>query len=189
LSAVLLDISKRPLRFEKVASPILTQKLQFSSSAAGTKKDKVPFYGRPAPPSSSEASSLNFLQRVTVALHSATTALADPERGDAVAALGDVTGHMALMNLHDIMKKDETGRLILQDRPLIHNAAFDFDELEKKPGTFGHAYATFMKGHGFDPDGRSQVRFVQDPDLAYVMLRYRQVSQNLHKVLHEMKKV
>eukprot|EP00978_Attheya_sp_CCMP212_P043019 scaffold273332_cov51-Attheya_sp.AAC.1 len=105
LSAVLLDIGKRPLRFEKVGS----QKLQFSSSAAGTKKDKVPFYGRPAPPSSSEASSLNFLQRVTVALHSSTTALADPERGDAVAALGDVTAHMALMNLHDVMKKDETG--------------------------------------------------------------------------------
>eukprot|EP00978_Attheya_sp_CCMP212_P041382 scaffold236691_cov33-Attheya_sp.AAC.1 len=78
------------------------------------------------------------------------------------------------------MKKDETGRLILQERPLIHNAAFDFDELEKKPGTFGHAYATFMKGHGFDPDGRSQVRFVQDPDLAYVMLRYRQCHDFWH---------
>ena len=33
----------------------------------------------------------------------------------------------------------------------------------------------FLKSHDFDPDERSDVQFIEDPDLAYVMLRYRQV--------------
>lgn len=37
-----------------------------------------------------------------------------------------------------------------------------------------------MKGHGFDPDGRAAIRFIADPDLAYIMLRYRQCHDFWH---------
>ena len=43
--------------------------------------------------------------------------------------------------------------------------------------SFGYQYASFMKRHGFDPDERADIRFIADPDLAYIMLRYRQVSE------------
>ena len=37
-----------------------------------------------------------------------------------------------------------------------------------------------MTSHGFLADERAQVRFVDDPELAYVMLRYRQVHDFWH---------
>ncbi len=46
--------------------------------------------------------------------------------------------------------------------------------------TFGEAYARFMGEHGFDPDHRDAVRFVDDDELAYVMLRYRQTHDFAH---------
>jgi len=46
--------------------------------------------------------------------------------------------------------------------------------------TFGHRYAEYMLDHGYTPSGRSAVRFVDDPELAYVMQRYREVHDFLH---------
>lgn len=37
-----------------------------------------------------------------------------------------------------------------------------------------------MKRHGFGVDSRAPVRFIDDPELAYVMLRYRQVHDFWH---------
>lgn len=96
-----------------------------------------------------------------------------------------VTGHFALQNMYDRMMSDPTGRRILKDKPLVDGRAIDLDSLlssrstnsADSPTTFGHEYASFMKGHGFDPDERADIRFIADPDLAYIMLRYRQVSE------------
>jgi ubiquinone biosynthesis protein COQ4 len=46
--------------------------------------------------------------------------------------------------------------------------------------TFGEAYGQFLRGHGFDPDDRSAVKYIQDPELAYIMLRYRQCHDYWH---------
>ena len=48
------------------------------------------------------------------------------------------------------------------------------------PGTFGRAYGAFMGRHGFDADDRSPVTLVDDEELAYVLLRYRQVHDYWH---------
>mmetsp|Transcript_66628 Transcript_66628/g.152677 ORF Transcript_66628/g.152677 Transcript_66628/m.152677 type:complete len:153 (-) Transcript_66628:38-496(-) len=48
------------------------------------------------------------------------------------------------------------------------------------PGTFGRAYYDFMASHGFRPEERPTVRFVDDPELAYIMLRYREIHDYLH---------
>mmetsp|Transcript_24491 Transcript_24491/g.38529 ORF Transcript_24491/g.38529 Transcript_24491/m.38529 type:complete len:138 (-) Transcript_24491:364-777(-) len=37
-----------------------------------------------------------------------------------------------------------------------------------------------MNGRGFDPGERPSVRYVDDPELAYVMLRYREVHDFVH---------
>mmetsp|Transcript_31430 Transcript_31430/g.92154 ORF Transcript_31430/g.92154 Transcript_31430/m.92154 type:complete len:285 (+) Transcript_31430:104-958(+) len=128
------------------------------------------------------ASGLTPLERVGVAIHSATTALADPTRADAVAALGEVTGHVALQSIHRRMHSDPTGKRILQDRPLVDNASIDIEHLSQTLplNTFGHQYASFMMGHGFDPDGRAAIKFIADPELAYIMLRYRQCHDFWH---------
>eukprot|EP00566_Odontella_aurita_P015950 CAMPEP_0113594560 /NCGR_PEP_ID=MMETSP0015_2-20120614/39152_1 /TAXON_ID=2838 /ORGANISM="Odontella" /LENGTH=281 /DNA_ID=CAMNT_0000501585 /DNA_START=74 /DNA_END=920 /DNA_ORIENTATION=- /assembly_acc=CAM_ASM_000160 len=134
---------------------------------------KIPFYGAARDTRPTGLFSLSPLQRISVAVHSATTALADPSRADAVAALGEVTGHMALYAMYDKMMLDPTGQRILRDRPIVDSKIIDLNALLKSDeGTFGHVYAKFMQSHGFDPDERSNVRFISDPELSYIMLRY-----------------
>jgi len=141
-----------------------------------------PFYGSPRKPKGNESRSIP--NRLAVAIHYATTAFSDPTRADAVAALAEITGPVTLQRLAQQMKRDAVGKRILQDRPIVSKATIPYEqfirdapeEVVSAPDiTFGQAYGFFLKSHGFDPDERDEVRFVEDEELAYVMLRYRQV--------------
>ena len=121
------------------------------------------------------------LTRGFLATFSAVKSLQNPLRADMVAALGEATGEPALRRLREAMRGDKEGRRILAERPLITREAMDLPTLATLPqGTFGEAYASFMGHHDFDPDERQPVRFVEDEELAYVMLRYRQVHDFWH---------
>ncbi|KAL9185067.1 hypothetical protein ACHAXT_002844 [Thalassiosira profunda] len=182
-----------------------------------------PFYGTPRPPSSryvappddAEGSSsdeeqrnrhlppLSPLQRLATLVHSSLTALNDPTRADAVAAVGEVTGSYALSRMRAGMEANGVGRRILTERPVVDEKVAEraFELLqqhtdETSPSsinfhnpinggrdrgmTFGAAYATFLQTHEFDPNDRSAVRFLSDPDLSYVMTRYRQCHDYWH---------
>lgn len=79
------------------------------------------------------------------------------------------------------MLQSSTGRQILSDRPLITTETVPIEALATYPeGTLGKAYANFMTERGFVSDERSDVKFVDDVDLAYVMTRYRQVHDFWH---------
>jgi ubiquinone biosynthesis protein COQ4 len=56
------------------------------------------------------------------------------------------------------------------------NITFGQKEEQTENITFGETYAAFMLRNGFDPDERSPVQYIDDSELAYIMLRYRQVS-------------
>jgi ubiquinone biosynthesis protein COQ4 len=165
----------------KVASR--DKRLLLTCRAVSSSSNDVPFYGLPRP-ASDEGPSL--LKRLGVALHSATTAFSDPTRADAVAALGEVTGHVALTNMYDRMMSDATGQDILRDRPIVSKANLPIDDFLRQasdddaPMTFGKAYGVFLKGHGFDPDERDEVKHISNPELAYIMLRYRQCHDYWH---------
>lgn len=77
------------------------------------------------------------------------------------------------------MSETETGRLVLSEQPRITNAsvahAWDLPE-----GTFGAAYAQFMGSRNFQADERPPVRFIDDPELAYVVARAREVHDFWH---------
>ena len=47
-------------------------------------------------------------------------------------------------------------------------------------GTFGHAYAQFMGSRNFQADDRPPVRFLEDPELAFVAARAREVHDFWH---------
>jgi len=120
------------------------------------------------------------LEKVVVAATSAVGALRDPTRADLVAALGDATGGAALEAMRRRMLADEIGREILVERPVVSESV-RLAELRLLPeGSFGRAYAAFMDSHGFDAAERPPVKYVDDPELAYVMLRYREVHDFLH---------
>lgn len=145
-----------------------------------------PFYGSPRPPPP-EPHDLSFTQRVSKTVHSAVTVFSNPARDDALAALGELTGHVALVSIRDRMLQDPTGQRLLRERPTVDNTSLlrgttsiRGSESGASKLTFGRAYASFMKKHGFEPEARSGVLYVSDPELAYVMLRYRQCHDFWH---------
>ena len=121
------------------------------------------------------------LQKNFIGIFSAFKALNNPHRADAVAALGEVTGRAALERMRTKMRSDSVGRELLRDRPLLDNTGLAKLNLHELPaGTFGHAYSQYLNCHGFDPDERDVVKFVDDEELAWVMTRYRQTHDFGH---------
>jgi ubiquinone biosynthesis protein COQ4 len=152
-------------------------------------------------PSSSENNSqeerhcippLTPLQRLGTLLHSSLTAINNPTRADAVAAVGEVTGSYALSKILVAMEKNDVGRRILVERPIVddtvakralkllehHNQ--NIEQQQSNNITFGAAYATFLQTHDFHPNERSKIRYISDPNLSYVMTRYRQSHDYWH---------
>ncbi|XP_046387974.1 ubiquinone biosynthesis protein COQ4 homolog, mitochondrial-like [Ischnura elegans] len=105
-------------------------------------------------------------------------------RPDMIAVLGETTGRGALESIHEKMKNDEEGSQILRDQPRINSRTVDLDRLSKMPiGSLGRVYTEFLNVHKITPDSRRPVQFVDDPDLAYVMQRYREVHDLVHALL------
>ncbi|CCM04084.1 uncharacterized protein FIBRA_06243 [Fibroporia radiculosa] len=83
---------------------------------------------------------LNLFEKGFLAVGSALMSLADPRRGDMVAALGDTTSGPVLPRLRDIMLDSAEGRKILKERPRVNSQTVDMDKLAMLPeGTFGRA--------------------------------------------------
>lgn len=82
--------------------------------------------------------------------------------------------------MHERMQVDEIGREILQERPVIAEST-RIEVLREYPaGTFGKAYADWMEARQYRPEERPEVKYVDDPELAYVMQRYREVHDFVH---------
>ncbi|KAF2076021.1 hypothetical protein CYY_002681 [Polysphondylium violaceum] len=122
----------------------------------------------------------NLFQKVLLTFGSAIVAFHNPARGDMVATLGEVTGGCAIKKIKENMKSDPIGREILLTRPRILESTYPANLHLLPETTFGGAYYKWMKGHGFSPDERTQVRMIEDDEDAYVMQRYREVHDFWH---------
>ena len=108
----------------------------------------------------------------------------DTYRQDLVATLGETTGLSALEKIRRKMLLDKTGRKLLRNKPLITPQTIQFDQLASLPqDTFGYAYYNFMTLHQLSPLDRTEVKYIGDDELAYIMLRYRQVHDFWHVLL------
>ena len=124
---------------------------------------------------------LTHFQRAGVAVGSALISFLDPSRGDMVALLGEATGAPALRALRAQMAASPDGAWLLAHRPRVRGAAFSPAALAAHPpGSLGAAYAAYTAAHGFSADARSEVRLLADPELAFVMARYREVHDFWH---------
>lgn len=127
---------------------------------------------------------LSPFQRVLLSVGSAAMCLYNPSRDDMISTFGETTGHAALTKVREQMMQDPEGQQILNDKPIISSKTIDLEYLGSLPdGTLGKEYWRFLSYNGFDPDGRRPVHFVDDPDLVYIMLRYRQIHDLLHSLL------
>jgi ubiquinone biosynthesis protein COQ4 len=124
---------------------------------------------------------LSLPQRAFLVNYYAWGSLMDPKRGDLVAGLGDTTSPIALQAIHKQMMSNPGGRKLLKTKPLISEDTLKQYDLANLPhDSFGKAYVQFMGEHGFSADERSPVRYISDPELAYVLVRYRQVHDFWH---------
>ncbi|KAJ3099029.1 Ubiquinone biosynthesis protein [Phlyctochytrium planicorne] len=122
-------------------------------------------------------------KRLPIAIKSALTAFADPTRQDMIAALGETTGSFVLERMRDQMLLDATGRKILRERPEINSSTLDLEALRKQRlGTLGREYVNYLDYHNVSPDTRTEVKYIYNDELAYVMKRYRQVHDFWHTV-------
>ena len=129
-----------------------------------------------------EPYSLTVTQRAFLVPIFGIGALMDPKRGDLVAGFGDLLSTESnLRKLKRRMQQTGEGTRILREKPLITEEGLNMENLRKLPtDSLGYNYATFMDEHGFSANERSKVRFMSDPDLAYIVIRYRQVHDFWH---------
>ena len=126
----------------------------------------------------------SLFQRALLSIGSASVALLNPHRGDMIACLGEVTGDTALKSMREKMLESEEGMEILRDMPRINSHTVCFETLSNLPdNTLGRVYADFMTDNKITADSRLPVQFISDPDLAYVMQRYREVHDLVHATL------
>ncbi|KAH7884343.1 coenzyme Q biosynthesis protein Coq4-domain-containing protein [Phlebopus sp. FC_14] len=124
---------------------------------------------------------LSSFENAFLAVGSAVMALINPRRGDMVAALGETTAGSTLPKLRDTMLDSPEGRRILKDRPRINSQTLDIDRLKSLPdGTFGREYVRWLESCNVTPDSREPVHYISDPELAYVMQRYRETHDFYH---------
>ncbi|EMC98047.1 hypothetical protein BAUCODRAFT_22893 [Baudoinia panamericana UAMH 10762] len=127
---------------------------------------------------------LTLLERGGLAIGSAFGSLRNPYRHDLIAALGEATAKPYFVSrLRRAMLENPTGRRILRDKPRITSQSMSLERLRQLPAnTVGHAYAAWLDREGVTPDTRDSVRYIDDPEEAYVMQRYRETHDFTHAI-------
>lgn len=81
------------------------------------------------------------------------------------------------------MLSSPTGRRILRDKPRITSKTMRLEELRQMgENSVGRAYANWLDREGVTPDTRDAVRYIDDPEEAYVMQRYRETHDFTHAI-------
>jgi ubiquinone biosynthesis protein COQ4 len=127
---------------------------------------------------------LTTIERGALALGSAFGSLFNPYRHDLIASLGEATAKPYFISrLHRAMLSNPDGRRILRDRPRITSKNMRLEELREYPeNSVGRAYAAWLDREGVTPDTRDPVRYIDDPEEAYVMQRYRETHDFTHAI-------
>ncbi|XP_033121947.1 ubiquinone biosynthesis protein COQ4 homolog, mitochondrial-like [Anneissia japonica] len=123
-------------------------------------------------------------QKLLLSVGASIMALYNPYRHDMVAVAGEATGYWALKQMHTKMMNDPVGKLILEEKPRINSTTIDFECLRSLPNeTLGKQYISFMDKNNISADTRAMTKFVDDPELAYVIQRYREIHDFNHLLL------
>ncbi|KAK2764766.1 coenzyme Q biosynthesis protein Coq4 [Colletotrichum kahawae] len=125
---------------------------------------------------------LNRIEKASLAIGAGIWSLLSPYRADLIAAVGEATATpYFIYRLRDAMLADPTGRRILRDRPRMTSTTLNLARLRQLPeNSVGRAYVGWLDAEGVSPDTRTSVRFIDDPECAYVMQRYRECHDFYH---------
>lgn len=127
---------------------------------------------------------LNAFQRAFLFASSGMAAFINPRRADLIATFGEMTVQPYFARrLKTQMLSDRVGRQILKEKPRISSTTLDIGALRNlAPETVGYQYTQWLETENVSPDTRRAVRFVDDPEEAYVMQRYRECHDFYHAI-------
>ncbi|KAF5296559.1 hypothetical protein FQA39_LY12477 [Lamprigera yunnana] len=169
---VLFMLQKRLLSTVTIIRPLCTtthENIPFNAFEDDRKKHYIP---------------INNFQRAVLSAGSALVSLFNPQRGDMIACLGELTGESAAKYMLNKMESSPEGMQILKNRPRINSKTVDLEKLKTYPeGTLGKVYSNFLDNNKVTPDSRPMVQFVEDVNIAYAIQRYREVHDLIHTTL------
>jgi len=111
--------------------------------------------------------------------------LRDSAKTREIHRVGELTGQPRFRQLLAELAGTAEGRRLLAERPELNAERVDFARLRRLPrGTLGAAYAGHLDDHGLTANAEDTLTtLVDDPDIAYLMRRGRQVHDVWHALL------
>jgi ubiquinone biosynthesis protein COQ4 len=111
--------------------------------------------------------------------------LADSTKTHEIHRVEEITGRPRYRHLLAEMPGTAEGRRILDERPELSSDHVDYDTLRALPAsTLGGAYVRHLDDNHITADYQAAAtRHVDDPDMAYLMRRFRQTHDVWHALL------
>ncbi len=111
--------------------------------------------------------------------------LGDSNQTSEIHRVEEITGRPSYRRLLDEMRRDAEGQRLLAERPELSSDFIDYDALRRMPETtLGGKYVRHLDGNKITADYQAaQTRHVDDPDMAYLMRRFRQTHDVWHALL------
>jgi ubiquinone biosynthesis protein COQ4 len=111
--------------------------------------------------------------------------LGDSTKTHEIHRVEEITGRPRFRALLAELQATPEGQRLLADRPELSSDHVDYDRLRAlSPTTFGGAYVRHLDGNGITADYQAAAtRHVDDPDIAYLMRRFRQTHDVWHALL------
>jgi ubiquinone biosynthesis protein COQ4 len=111
--------------------------------------------------------------------------LGDSTKTHEIHRVEEITGRPRFRQLIARMQETPEGRRLMDERPELSSEHVDYGHLRALPATtLGGAYARHLDSNGITADYQAAAtRHVDDPDMAYLMRRFRQTHDVWHTLL------
>lgn len=111
--------------------------------------------------------------------------LRDSERTEEIHRVEEITGRGPYRRYLEAVRDQPETALLLRDRPELSSEHVDYQALRRLPvNTLGNRYVRHLDRYELSADSQATVtRYETDPDIAYLMRRFRQTHDVWHTLL------
>lgn len=124
-------------------------------------------------------------QELFIVTRAVVRTMRDSEQTQEIHKTEEITGRGRFKKIREACFDGDEGRDLLRDRPELCSAEVDYAWLASLPeGTLGRAYSNHLVDNGLSADYQAAAtRYVADPEMAYLMRRFRQTHDVWHALI------
>lgn len=124
-------------------------------------------------------------QELFIVARAVVRTMADSEQTQEIHKTEELTGRGRFASIRRQMFDGDEARDLLRDRPELCSDQVDYDWLAQLPeGTLGRAYSDHLVKNGLSADYQAAAtRYIDDPEMAYLMRRFRQTHDVWHALI------